>query len=163
MSEKEDRSEYSYIFNHECGLYIGRVFGCGSFIVLAFCVSDNAALMVTLPIVTLLQAIYVLDCKNILKKIENEVDWQIDLLIEVKFIVNNMNTMNIKLFSLFCVMFLQTSIVYGRDTLFVSPSGNGDEYTRVSPGNIAKIGYRLASINKQCDHLVVYLLGEFMN
>lgn len=67
--------------------------------------------------------------------------------------------MNIKLFSLFCVMFLQTSIVYGRDTLFVSPSGNGDEYTRVSPGNIAKIGYRLASINKQCDHLVVYLLG----
>ena len=77
----------------------------------------------------------------------------------MKFIVNNMNTMNIKLFSLFCVMFLQTSIVYGRDTLFVSPSGNGDEYTRVSPGNIAKIGYRLASINKQCDHLVVYLLG----
>ena len=67
--------------------------------------------------------------------------------------------MNIKLFSLFCVMFLQISIVYGRDTLFVSPSGNGDEYTRVSPGNIAKLGYRLASINKQCDHLVVYLLG----
>lgn len=74
LSEKEDRSEYSYIFNHECGLYIGRVFGCGSFIVLAFCVSDNAALMVTLPIVTLLQAITYWMVKNILKKIENEVD-----------------------------------------------------------------------------------------
>lgn len=74
LSEKEDRSEYSYIFNHECGLYIGRVFGCGSFIVLAFCVSDNAALMVTLPIVTLLQAITYWMVKNILKEIENEVD-----------------------------------------------------------------------------------------
>ena len=64
LSEKEDRSEYSYIFNHECG----------SFIVLAFCVSDNAALMVTLPIVTLLQAITYWMVKNILKEIDNEVD-----------------------------------------------------------------------------------------
>jgi YQGE family putative transporter len=35
VAAKEGRNEFSYILNHEFGLYVGRLFGCGLFIVLA--------------------------------------------------------------------------------------------------------------------------------
>jgi MFS transporter, YQGE family, putative transporter len=44
VAEKEGRNEFAYIFNHEFGLYVGRLFGCGLFIVLARYVSEYAAL-----------------------------------------------------------------------------------------------------------------------
>ena len=44
VSAKEGRNEFAYIFNHELGLYLGRLFGCGLFIVLARYVSDYVAL-----------------------------------------------------------------------------------------------------------------------
>ncbi len=39
VSLKEGRNQYAYILNHEFGLYAGRVFGLGIFILLAFGVS----------------------------------------------------------------------------------------------------------------------------
>lgn len=71
LSRIEKRNEYAYIFNHECGLYAGRLLGCGTFILLAFYVSDNAALIITLPLVTLLQAATYFLVKSMLKDVCN--------------------------------------------------------------------------------------------
>lgn len=51
VAEKEGRNEFSYIFNHEFGLFIGRLFGCGLFIVLARYVSDYIALRYALLVI----------------------------------------------------------------------------------------------------------------
>jgi YQGE family putative transporter len=51
VAAKEKRNEFSYIFNHELGLYIGRLFGCGLFIVLARYVSDYVALRYALLVI----------------------------------------------------------------------------------------------------------------
>jgi YQGE family putative transporter len=51
VAEKEGRNEFSYIFNHEFGLYAGRLFGCGLFIVLARYVSDYVALRFALLVI----------------------------------------------------------------------------------------------------------------
>lgn len=69
LKEKEGRSEYSYIFSHECGLYGGRLFGCGLFILITYTISDIAALIYTLPIVTLIQFMSLFIVKKILKSI----------------------------------------------------------------------------------------------
>ncbi|MGC2163920.1 MAG: MFS transporter [Silvibacterium sp.] len=55
VSAIENRNEYAYIFNHEIGLFAGRLLGCGLFLVLAFYVSHIAALKYALPIIALLQ------------------------------------------------------------------------------------------------------------
>jgi YQGE family putative transporter len=44
VAAKEGRNEFSYILNHEFGLYVGRLFGCGLFILLARYVSEYVAL-----------------------------------------------------------------------------------------------------------------------
>lgn len=67
LKDKEGRSEYSYIFSHEWGLYGGRLFGCGLFIVITYTISDMAALIYTLPIVTGIQMMSLLMVKKILK------------------------------------------------------------------------------------------------
>jgi len=36
LSEIENRNEFSYILNHEFGLYIGRLFGAGTFLGITF-------------------------------------------------------------------------------------------------------------------------------
>ncbi|MCK6690611.1 MAG: MFS transporter [Thermoanaerobaculia bacterium] len=51
VAEKEGRNEFAYIFNHEFGLYAGRLFGCGLFIVLARYVSDYVALRYALLVI----------------------------------------------------------------------------------------------------------------
>ena len=51
----EKRNSFSYIFNHEFGLYIGRLFGCGLFIAIANLISDTAALRYTLVAIGVLQ------------------------------------------------------------------------------------------------------------
>lgn len=51
VAEKEGRNEFAYIFNHEFGLYAGRLFGCGLFIVLARYVSEYAALRYALLVI----------------------------------------------------------------------------------------------------------------
>ncbi|MGI9159184.1 MAG: MFS transporter [Saprospiraceae bacterium] len=53
VSEKEQRNEFAYIFNHEFGLYTGRLLGCGLFILLARYVSDDFALRYALLVIAL--------------------------------------------------------------------------------------------------------------
>ncbi len=72
VAEKEKRNEFSYIFNHELGLYLGRLFGCGLFIVLARYVSEYAALRYALLVIAVLHALGWFMAKSILK--EKELD-----------------------------------------------------------------------------------------
>lgn len=51
VSEKEGRNEFAYIFNHELGLYLGRLLGCGLFILLARYVSEYVALRYALLVI----------------------------------------------------------------------------------------------------------------
>ncbi|MDZ4707782.1 MAG: hypothetical protein SH818_05215 [Saprospiraceae bacterium] len=53
VAAKEKRNEFTYIFNHELGLYLGRLFGCGLFIVLARYVSEMVALRYALLVIAL--------------------------------------------------------------------------------------------------------------
>jgi YQGE family putative transporter len=53
VAEKEGRNEFAYIFNHEFGLYLGRLFGCGLFILLARYVSDYVALRYALLLIAI--------------------------------------------------------------------------------------------------------------
>jgi len=55
VATKEKRVHFAYIFNHEIGLYIGRVIGCGLFIIIARNVSEEAALRYALLGVAALQ------------------------------------------------------------------------------------------------------------
>lgn len=73
LSALENRNQYAYFFNHDLGLYVGRVLGCGLFIVLATYLSDIAALKYALPIVGVLQVLSLFVAKHILKQIPKEV------------------------------------------------------------------------------------------
>ena len=55
VSRLEGRNEYTYIFNHEFGLFTGRCLGCGLFLAIAYGWSGNAALKYALPVIALLQ------------------------------------------------------------------------------------------------------------
>jgi YQGE family putative transporter len=57
VSRQEGRSEYAYLFNHEFGLFPGRLLGCGLFLAIAHWGSAIAALKYSLPIVALVQLI----------------------------------------------------------------------------------------------------------
>ena len=70
VAEKEKRNEFSYIFNHELGLYLGRLFGCGLFIVLARYVSEYTALRYALLVIAVLHALGWFMAKSILKEKE---------------------------------------------------------------------------------------------
>ncbi len=65
VAKKEGRNEFSYIFNHELGLYLGRLLGCGLFIVLARYVSEYAALRYALLAIALLHFMGFFAMKNI--------------------------------------------------------------------------------------------------
>ena len=54
VAAKEGRNEFSYILNHEFGLYAGRLFGCGLFILLARYVSEYVALRYALLVIAVL-------------------------------------------------------------------------------------------------------------
>lgn len=70
VAARENRNEYSYIFNHEFGLYLGRLFGCGLFIWVAKGISGEVALRVVLPFVALFQIASVFVARHILKQID---------------------------------------------------------------------------------------------
>lgn len=73
LTKKEKRSEFAYILNHEAGLYIGRLVGAGTFLVLAYCFSVEIALRYAIVIVAILQLASFWVAKDIIKqgKIEN--------------------------------------------------------------------------------------------
>jgi YQGE family putative transporter len=70
VAEKEKRNEFAYIFNHELGLYLGRLFGCGLFIVLARYVSEYAALRYALLVIAVVHFMGWFMMRNIVKDLE---------------------------------------------------------------------------------------------
>jgi len=69
VSEIEKRNEFSYILSHEFGLYAGRLFGCGLFIILANFISDTFALRYALLIIGALQLFAIVIARNIISNI----------------------------------------------------------------------------------------------
>jgi MFS transporter, YQGE family, putative transporter len=51
VAHKEKRNQFAYIFSHELGLYVGRLFGCTMFILLSRYVSEDWALRYALLII----------------------------------------------------------------------------------------------------------------
>ena len=68
LSFKENRNQFAYIFNHEFGLYIGRFFGLGLFIVLIYYVSESFALKYSLIIIATLQLLSIPVAKSLIRK-----------------------------------------------------------------------------------------------
>ncbi len=75
LSKIENRNEFSYILNHEFGLYVGRFLGAGTFLAIAFYVNADIALRYALLIIGILQLLSIIIAKQLLKqqnKLENE-------------------------------------------------------------------------------------------
>lgn len=68
VAAREGRNKFAYIFNHELGLYAGRLFGCGLFILLARYISDDVALRYALLVIAAIQFFSVFVAKSILKE-----------------------------------------------------------------------------------------------
>jgi len=66
VSRKEKRNQFTYIFSHEVGLYLGRVFGCLLFIAIARNLSEDVALRYVLFAVATVQFFAVLVARSIL-------------------------------------------------------------------------------------------------
>ena len=62
----EELVPISYFLNHEFGLYIGRLFGCGLFISMTYLITEDFALKYALLIIAILQLISIFVAKNIL-------------------------------------------------------------------------------------------------
>lgn len=75
LSKIEKRNEFSYILNHEFGLFIGRFIGAGTFLALAYFADADLALRYALLIIGTLQLLSIIIAKQLLKKqekLENE-------------------------------------------------------------------------------------------
>ncbi|REG89891.1 MFS transporter [Winogradskyella sediminis] len=68
LTVKEGKSEFSYILNHEFGLYFGRVIGIGLFLLLAVYISDTVALRYSLIIIGIVQLLSIPLAKHIINK-----------------------------------------------------------------------------------------------
>ena len=55
VSHIEKRGEFAYILNHEAGLYLGRLLGAGTFLVLYYTISEDFALRYAIGIISVLQ------------------------------------------------------------------------------------------------------------
>ncbi len=75
VSKIEKRNEFTYIFNHEFGLYAGRFIGLVLFIVLAHDVSEEFALKYALIIIGLLQVASIPVAKQVISNL-NEMEKQ---------------------------------------------------------------------------------------
>jgi YQGE family putative transporter len=73
VSRIENRNEFTYIFNHEFGLFIGRFIGLGLFIALATYVSETFALKYSLIVIAVLQLASVPMAKHIVNE-SNKLD-----------------------------------------------------------------------------------------
>lgn len=68
VSRIEKRGEFTYILNHEAGLYAGRLFGAGTFLALYYVVSEDFALRYAIGIIALLQLCSIFISKKIIKE-----------------------------------------------------------------------------------------------
>lgn len=75
----ENRNEYAYILSHEVGLFIGRAFGMGLFISLAYWVSEDFALKYALVIVGAIQLLSLPLAKNIINDIDTNYNKKIKI------------------------------------------------------------------------------------
>ena len=67
VSAIEKRNKYAYIFNQEFAFYLGRVLGCGMFILLAYKVSDTFALRYALLIIGVVQLLSIPVAKSLIR------------------------------------------------------------------------------------------------
>jgi YQGE family putative transporter len=74
VAEKENRNEFTYIFNHELGLYLGRLFGCGLFIILARYVSEYAALRYALLVIAVVHFMGWFAMRGVVKDLKGQGD-----------------------------------------------------------------------------------------
>ncbi|MFH4966520.1 MFS transporter [Gaetbulibacter sp. M235] len=75
LSKIENRNEFSYILNHEFGLFVGRLIGASTFLVIAFFINADIALRYALLIIGVLQLLSIIIAKQLLKQqeiLENE-------------------------------------------------------------------------------------------
>ena len=72
LMAREKRGEYAYILNHETGLYVGRLFGASTFLVLAYMVSTEFALRYAILIVALVQLASIALARHILNRCDND-------------------------------------------------------------------------------------------
>ncbi len=70
VSAIEKRNEFSYIFVHEFGLFLGRMFGCGLFIILATYVSDMIALRYAILVIGVVQLFSVFIARDVIRDLE---------------------------------------------------------------------------------------------
>lgn len=68
LSELENRNEFAYILNHEFGLYVGRLFGAGTFLAIAFFINADIALRYALLIIGIVQLLSILIAKQLLQQ-----------------------------------------------------------------------------------------------
>jgi MFS transporter, YQGE family, putative transporter len=66
LSAREGRNQFAYIFSHEIGLYLGRIAGCGLFIILARYFTEDTPMRYALPVISILQMLSVLVAKSIM-------------------------------------------------------------------------------------------------
>jgi YQGE family putative transporter len=66
VSRIERRGEFTYILNHESGLYVGRLLGAGTFLVLYYAISEDFALRYAIGIIALLQLCSIFISKQII-------------------------------------------------------------------------------------------------
>ncbi len=66
VSRIEKRGEFTYILNHEAGLYLGRLLGAGTFLVLYYTISEDFALRYAIGIIALLQLCSIFISKKII-------------------------------------------------------------------------------------------------
>lgn len=74
VQRKEKRNPFAYIFIHELGLYAGRSFGCGLFIICAIYISDAFALRYALLLIGLLQLISIFIARDIINLIHKDAE-----------------------------------------------------------------------------------------
>lgn len=75
LSKLENRNEFSYLLNHEFGLFVGRFFGAGTFLLIAYFINADIALRYALLIIGTVQLLSILVAKQLLKQqkiVENE-------------------------------------------------------------------------------------------
>jgi YQGE family putative transporter len=75
LSVIENRNEFSYILNHEFGLYVGRLLGAGTFLGIAYFGNTDDALRYALLIIAAIQLLSIFIAKQLLKqqnKLENK-------------------------------------------------------------------------------------------
>jgi MFS transporter, YQGE family, putative transporter len=70
LSEIEKRGKFAYIFNHEFGLYFGRLAGCMVFLVTAYVFSAEAALRYSLLIIAAIQVLSIPIAKNLINRMK---------------------------------------------------------------------------------------------